>query len=293
MSMQQTMIPELDKLYSDVLSYRSSKAFTGMLEFVKKFPGVAPYNAMLLHMQYPGCQLALTAEDWVLKYGRVVKLNARPLIILRTFGPISFVFDINDTEGKEVPESVLHPYKAVGVVTQNMMNMVILNMLREGVRYSQGDHSSYSGGYIAYDGIPAKVFQLRDGGKIVKIWTIFEIVVNKNDDLPLQFATLLHELGHYYCGHTRNPRAKWLPKRGRLSDDQMEFEAESVSWLVCERLAIKNYSEGYLAFFLDDEGNIPNISVDAIMKVVGKIEHLLHGNAKPRKDLVIKDENQS
>lgn len=291
--MQQITIPELDKLYSDVLSYRSSKAFTGMLEFVKKFPGVAPYNAMLLHMQYPGCQLALTAEDWAIKYGRSVKLNARPLIILRTFGPISFVFDINDTEGKEVPENVLHPIRAVGVVTMNMMNKVVFNMLREGVRYSQGDHSSYSGGFIAYDGIPEKVYQIHDGGKTIKFWTIFEIVVNKNNDLPSQFATLLHELGHYYTGHTRNPRAKWLPKRGKLGYDQMEFEAESVSWLICERLGIQNFSEGYLSFFLDDEGNIPDISVDAIMKAVGKIEHLLHGNVKPRKDLVIKDENLS
>jgi len=289
MSMQQRMIPELDKLYSDVLSYRNSKAFQGMMNFVKKLPSVAPYNAMLLHMQYPGCQLALTAEDWVLKYGRRVNLNARPLIILRTFGPISFVFDINDTEGDEVPESVLHPVRAVGSVTKMQFNKVISNMLREGVRYSQGDYSSYYSGMLAYNGIPEMVFQFHDKGKLVKIWTIFEIVINKNDELPVQFASLLHELGHFYCGHCRNPRAKWLPKRGDLNDDQMEFEAESVSWLVCERLGVRNYSEGYLAHFLDRENRIPNISVDSIMKAVGKVERLLHGDVTPRKDLVIPD----
>lgn len=287
--MQQTMIPELDKLYGDVLSYRTGEAFAGMMDFVRKFPGVAPYNAMLLHMQLPGCQLALTAEDWVLKYRRTVKLNARPLIILRTFGPISFVFDILDTEGKEVPDNVLHPCKAVGKVTQPMINNVILNMLREGVRYSQGDHAGFSGGYIAYDNIPEKVFQIQSGGKLINIWTIFEIVINKNDDLPLQFASLIHELGHFYCGHCRNPRAKWLPKRGELSSDQMEFEAESVSWLVCERLGIRNFSEGYLAFYVDEAGSIPEISVDAIMRAVGKIEHLMQGGVRPRKELVIAD----
>ena len=82
--MQQTMIPELDKLYSDVLSYRSSEAFKGMMDFVKKFPHIAPFNAMLLYMQFPGCQFALTAYEWIRHYIRYFKLGARPLIILRT-----------------------------------------------------------------------------------------------------------------------------------------------------------------------------------------------------------------
>ncbi len=124
MSTSQNTIPELDMLYQDVLSYRSSQAFKGMMNFIKDFPHIAPYNAMLLHMQFPGCQLALTAYEWKRHFNRYVNLGARPLIILRTFGPISFVFDISDTGGDPVPDKVLHPYRTKGNVTKLIMNTV-------------------------------------------------------------------------------------------------------------------------------------------------------------------------
>lgn len=287
--MQPNTTPELDKLYQDVLAYRSSEAFKGMMNFIKNFPHIAPYNAMLLHMQFPGCQLALTAEDWRRHFKRFVNLGARPLIIMRTFGPISFVFDISDTEGDPVPDSVLHPFRTKGAVTKQMMNALTHNMLGEGIRFSEGDQAAFSGGFIAYGGIPEKVVEIQDRGRKVNIWTVFEIVVNKNNELPVQFATLLHELGHFYCGHCPNKRAKWLPKREYLDGFQMEFEAETVSWLVCERLGIENHSEEYLAHYLEHEDQIPVISIDAVIKAVGRIELLIHSSISPRKELLIKE----
>lgn len=246
---------------------------------------------MLLHMQFPGCQLALTAEEWRRYFKRNVILGARPLIIMRTFGPVSFVFDISDTEGDPVPDSVLHPFKTKGAITKRMMNTLTHNMLREGIRFSEADQAAFSGGFIAYGGIPEKVVEIQDRGRKVNIWTIFEIVVNKNNELPVRFATVLHELGHFYCGHCQNKKAKWLPHRERLSNFQVEFEAESVSWLVCERLGIENHAEEYLAHYLEHEAQIPDISIDTVIKAVGKIERLIHSSIIPRKELIIKDGN--
>lgn len=63
----------------------------------------------------------------------------------------------------------------------------------------------------------------------------------------------------------------------------MEFEAESIRWLICERLGIKNPSAEYLIHHLKPDRTTPNISVDAVLKAVGFIENLLKGNKKPRK----------
>lgn len=286
---QPIIVPELDKLYQSVLAYRSSKAFKEMIDFVKDFPDIAPFNAMLLHMQFPGCQLALTPGDWWWKYHRSVKLGARPLIIMRTFGPVSFVFDISDTEGDPVPDYALHPFRTIGDVKEHMMDALIGNMLKEGIRFSKGDQAAFSGGFIAYNGIPEKIIRIQHGKNGVNIRTIFEIVVNKNSELPVQFATILHELGHFYCGHCPNEKATWLPKRKPLDADQMEFEAETVSWFVCERLGIHNYSEEYLANYLNREDQIPDISIDAVIKAVGKIERLLHKKILPRIELLSKE----
>lgn len=70
-----------------------------LLEFVKKFPHIAPYNAMLVHVQKPGSQYVCSASEWRNGYHRDIKPGARPLVILRPFGPVSFVFELLDTDG--------------------------------------------------------------------------------------------------------------------------------------------------------------------------------------------------
>ena len=42
---------ELDSLFENVGLYRKSSDYMGLLNFVKKFPMLAPYNAFLLHVQ--------------------------------------------------------------------------------------------------------------------------------------------------------------------------------------------------------------------------------------------------
>lgn len=55
-----------------------------------------------------------------------------------------------------------------------------------------------------------------------------------------------------------------------------EFEAETVSWLICERLGIGNPSERYLSGYLDEHGNIPqDISIHHILLAVNEIEKIL------------------
>lgn len=43
-------------------------------------------------------------------YHRRPKAGARPFVILRRFGPISFVYELDDTEGKEMPQEVISKY---------------------------------------------------------------------------------------------------------------------------------------------------------------------------------------
>jgi hypothetical protein len=98
------------------------------------------------------------------------------------------------------------------------------------------------------------------------------------------YATLVHELAHLYCGHLGTPNKKWWPDRRGLSLPVREFEAESVSYLVCNRLGIKTPSEEYLSGYTKNQEKLPtSISLECIMKSAGLIERMSSGRLKVRK----------
>lgn len=57
-------MPELDKLFLDIGTYRKSSEFNELLEFVRKFPKIAPYNAMLIHIQRPRSNYVASVSQW-------------------------------------------------------------------------------------------------------------------------------------------------------------------------------------------------------------------------------------
>jgi hypothetical protein len=74
---------------------------------------------------------------------------------------------------------------------------------------------------------------------------------------------------------TLNDR-RW-PDRQNLADTVREFEAESVSYLVCARIGIDSASEGYLAGYVRKCPVTPSISLDRVMKSEWLLEKMGRG----------------
>lgn len=77
------------------------------------------FNAGLILLQRPGAQYVETEEAWQEKYGRYIKHEATPIVVLRPFGPVEFLYDIADTYGDEIPEKmkdgfVMPPLRPLG-----------------------------------------------------------------------------------------------------------------------------------------------------------------------------------
>jgi len=139
----------LDKLFQEVSRFQNGKELDGIFQFIKKFNNLAPFNAFLLHVQKPGSQYVATASDWRLKFNRRIKPEARPLVILWPFGPVSFVFELSDTEGEEpFPEELLNPFKVKGVLPANVNNRLRQNLIRYGISYHEADYGSGAAGHI-------------------------------------------------------------------------------------------------------------------------------------------------
>jgi len=283
----------LDELFCFARQYRSSKSYEGLLKFVAGFRSYSPYNAMLVRTQMEGARFVAPAHRWSRKYGRTIKVNARPLVILQPMGPVMFVFDVSDTEpgphAKPLPPEVDKPFEARRGCIGGQWDTTIENAKRDGIRIQPRKEGSQSGGSIRQtDGgkIPLLVFNAgkdkHGNPKQVEVPVRYDILFNEIASKESRYATIAHELAHLYCGHLGTPNAKWWPDRRGLDLQTEEFEAESVAYLVCGRLGIDNPSEKYLAGYFNANAEVPNISIDVVMKAAWLIERMGKERMKPR-----------
>lgn len=273
----------LDKLFQEVRCYQNGKELSGIFQFIKRFNYIAPFNAFLLHVQKPGSKYVSTAKEWQVRFNRRVKPEARPLVILWPFGPVCFVFELSDTEGDApFPEELLNPFRVQGQLPLYVSSYLIQNLPRYGVSYHEADYGSSAAGCIKQSG---SVGVVTKGEKKVKIF--YNLVVNGKHTEEEKFATIAHELGHLFCGHLGTPDPKLWNNRRSLPLATREFEAESVTWLVCERLGVNNPSANYLSGYLGKDRQIPEISFEAVLKAAGMVESMTQKLIKPRKELLV------
>jgi hypothetical protein len=116
----------------------------------------------------------------------------------------------------------------------------------------------------------------------VTLW--YELLLNSSLSTESKYATLVHELGHLYCGHLGTPNKKLWPDRRGLQIEVVEFEAESISYMVCTRLGLETASADYLAGYVRHYENTPPISLDRVMKSCWLIERMGKDKLPPRKD---------
>lgn len=185
----------LDELFQLVGTYRKGQDFFELLDFIRKFHDLAPYNAFLVHVQKPGSHFVASAEDWLNKYGRTVKPGARPLVILWPFAPVHFVFELNDTEGEGLPTHVERPIMIRGDIPPWTIRSLLGRLPRFGVSVHYADQRSACAGSIQ---VLEKATLLELETKIVRL--PYAIVLNKNLKPGEHFATVIHELGHLSAG---------------------------------------------------------------------------------------------
>ena len=269
----------LDELFHKVGTYRQSEDLKELFDFIIKFRNIAPFNAFLLHIQKPGSVFVASVSEWKERFNRTIKPGARPLVILWPFAPVHFVFELGDTDGDDpFPECLLKPFKTDGKISSRVFQCLLSNLPRDGVSYDESDHGTVRAGSIQEsEGNKSQ----NTKGKEVKV--LYNLVVNQNHSDEEKFATIAHELGHLYCGHLGSPNEKWWPARMIKDEKVREFEAESVAWLICGRVGIEPHSAKYLNVHLCEGGQIPQISLETVIKAAGLIESMMHRSLVLRK----------
>ena len=240
---------------------------------------------MLVHVQTPGATFVAPSNRWLRDFKREIRTGARPIVILQPRGPVMFVFDVSDTEPMEdappLPSEVEKPFEVTGAKIGAGLSRVIENGKRDGVRVILSEQGSQSAGSITIRHVEKSVRvsqPFRSGTDssrnpiMVNIPVKYDLVVNSKLSRDSQYATIAHEFAHLYCGHLGSPNTQWWPNRLGMDSSAEEFEAESITYLVCRRLGIASGSERYLANYVSGDSQVPRVSLELVMKTAGLVE---------------------
>jgi hypothetical protein len=254
------VLSTIDALVQAGRAYRTSGGFQEMIEFMGRFREYAPYNNMLVRLQNPSCDFYATAKDWGERFGRGIKEDARPMLILAPMHPVMLVYDLDQTCGENLPKQLLEFAKFKGDWQRAWLDRLIENARGHRIRVEFKPLSQTHGGFATLD--------RATGG-----WKM-RIAVHSGLDEPSRFGVLCHELAHVLLGHLGTDRDHWWPGRSNLGRQIVEIEAEAVAYVVTTRFGLSGSSAAYVSRYLKG-GDLPaGVSLDSIAKVAGHIERM-------------------
>lgn len=253
-------ISSIDVLLRQSASYRSSEAFQSMIDFMGRFRDYAPYNNMLVRIQNPSCSFYATAKDWLDRFRRTLKEDARPMLILAPMHPVMLVYEIDQTEGQDPPRELLEFAKFGGEWDERWLGRMLDNAAGHKILVQFKPLSSTHGGFATL-------------ARTTGDWKM-RIVIHEQLDGPSRLGVLCHELAHILLGHLGSDWDYWWPARTNLTRTAIELEAEAVAWIVTSRLGLEGSSAAYVSRQMPSGRTPPGASPDMISKVAGTLERM-------------------
>jgi hypothetical protein len=262
----------INDLFHRAMKHNNAKQWMkGLLTFIAGMRRYSIFTAKLIYVQRPGAVAVGTPHYWF-KHRRSVRPGAMPIVILVPRGPFSLVYEYEDTEGP-TPQQPLTLFAATGNVSTADWDRLKRAVERDGKTRQENSIFRVEETGLGH-GRAGDVQHRRDAnGRFV-------VRINANLDAPSRWATLVHEVGHVYCGHCgRHERGWWSDRRTlpglhpSMQDDIREFEAEAVAWIVASRADIETNSVEYLAAKvapLDNE----RVDIDAVLQAANHIESI-------------------
>lgn len=276
----------IDELLRRSWSFRDSAEFKKFFDFIIRFDHYSRYNTMLVYIQNQAVTFFGGVSFWKKKFGRTIKNDARPYIILAPNGPIMLVYDVFETEGKESPKDLLKnglgrkPNEVIGKIGLERYDKAIEEAKKWGIKISYKPFDYFKGGYVT---------------------TIYagslEICLKEGASKEENFSVLIHELAHLFLGHTGHIQIQYQGKikptlllKRKVPRRTEELEAETISYLVCHKLGLITQSAEYIAGYIKNDKDLLSFSYEIVIKTADKIEKLFVKQITPQ---VLKDSHDS
>lgn len=268
------------RLFNKLLEEHSFEDFLEFATFMYWSKNYSMYNSALIMLQRPGVSHVETEEKWLSKYSRNLLPEASPIVILVPFGPVNFVYDIEDTFGDYSPTEMKEFQKAYNSKTPVMSLDTLKKLVYSfGIYYGEKPFGSRQCGEAKFLEKQYNLAVNDKKGKTKIIKTRHAIIVNSRMDDVKKATTILHEIGHIMCGHLSQDKDNELlkvvsRKDVGLSREQQEYEAEKVCEMICSLLGCEYSNNEYLGMYLID-GKVPEIDLEVVIKAVDKFREKL------------------
>jgi hypothetical protein len=271
----------VDEMFAACRRFRDRDHVVSLLHFISRFPGYSAFNGLMLFKQNPAATYVATARSWKQKFGRQLKFDARPLVILAPMAPILFVFDIQDTEGPDLATSLLKThaprYQTLDRIYENTRHNCAVHGIA--VYETRPDRNTAD----AVNRISPALRKQYCNLKLAKD-TRYLILIDESRSLADRYSLLAHALGHIFCGHLGIDRYAWWPERIDLNIFVESIEAAATAYLVCRRLDLQGAFEQPLADLIQNHLEWPAFSLNAVLQSVGYLEDMGKSRWKePRK----------
>ncbi len=268
----------IDELVYRMERWRSSAGLRRLLEFIARFPSYSPLNALLLYVQHPEATHVATARAWANRHHRGLTPQARPLAILAPMSPVLFVFDLADTQGPPLPETVLNPPEPTEHQILKTYEATLHNCSVEGISVRESPGPPPSGGATTPITPAVRKHSAHlnpDPG------ARYLILLDSSLGGAEKYAALAFELGHLFCGHLGIDGEAWWADRKSLDLQRTDLEAEAAAFLVCRRKDMRRLAQRFLPQGDPGDPPIPPIGLSAVFQAVSHIEKM--GRAPWRK----------
>lgn len=284
-----------DKLEAGVTEVFEGGRFADYLQTMSRFHHYSFGNILLIAMQFPGASQVAGFNDWKKKFGRNVKKGEKGIKILapcifeaveerEKLDPAS-QRPIVDSSGKPMVERRRVEAKRFKVVTVFDVSQTEGKELPEITPVLTGDVEQYEqiiGTLAKLSPVPIVFEDFPEQGHGYFSHTEGRIVVRPGMSQAQTLKTMIHEIAH---AKLRSDPGETVPSmfEGERNRPAREVEAESVAYVVCQHLGVdtSGYSFGYVAGWSTGKGT-PELkaALDTIRSTAAELIDGLEGKSR-------------
>lgn len=248
-------------LKDGIKEYLNSDKYKDYLTKMSQLNNYSSRNLRLILAQNPEARQVASFKQWKETFGRHVKKGEKSLRIFApmtklkkdennhpildkngkpetvTFFGLVPVFDVSQTDGKEMP-------KAISEVKEQVSDLDYANLYRTLMTIAKANNVS-----VRFEEMQGKVKGYYNPAE-------HQIVLRSNDMNKSQLIkTFLHETAHSELHHADHPQKEGLTR------STAELQAESVAYVVSSYYGLdtSDYSFGYLASWSDDKETLADL----------------------------------
>ena len=271
----------VDELLASVEEFARPARYLKLLASIAHFRDYSPHNALMIALQRPDARYVLTPRRWK-ALGRFVKRGACPIVALRPFAPVMYLYDVADTkvesgraDGFDAAWAEQSARDPEAEVPPETLRQLLDNLPLWGIAHGTFPTGPSLSVELRVGGDGDEELALPVGGGTVTCRPAYVLHTRAGAPETVVFTALVQALARIFCRHLRCGYERGWENSRRVNAEVEQFEVEAVAALVCRRLQVASPSYSFWADFAFERREIPPASLDAVCDAVTEIERML------------------